>query len=155
VVIESVPTTRGWTERQVGQIHVSMTIENSFDRQKATERLITADAVRTVQVEGVLVDTGASHLCLPANLVAMLCLPLVEEVPVETAAGVVIRRLVDGARVIIAGRSSTFPCIELAEGSRPLLGVIVMEALGLELDVLGHRLNLAPRTDRQSHFLAY
>ncbi len=155
MVIESVPTTKGWTERQVGQVFALITIENSFDRQKAAEQLIAADAVRAVQIEDVLVDTGASHLCLPANIVALLGLPLVEEVLVDTAAGIVTRRLVDGARVTVAGRSSTFPCIELAVGSRPLLGVIVMEALGLEPDVLQHRLNLAPRTNSQTHFLAY
>ena len=139
----------------MGSVHVLITIENSFDRQKAQEQLISVAAVRTVQIADVLVDTGASHLCLPANIVALLGLPLVEEVPVDTAAGIVMRRLVDGARVTVAGRSSTFPCIELAEGSRPLLGVIVMEALGLQPDVLAHRLILAPRTDTQSHFLAY
>jgi predicted aspartyl protease len=99
------------------------------------------------------VDTGATHLCLPADVIAALGLPLQREVEVETAFGKSIMRVFEGARVEINGRADIFSCIELDEGRPPLLGVVAMESMGLRPDLQSHTLELLPETGPHTHFM--
>ena len=56
----------------MGHVYTSLRITNAADRTRAADGTIAESAVRTIELDGVLVDTGASHLCLPADLIAQL-----------------------------------------------------------------------------------
>jgi predicted aspartyl protease len=56
----------------MGKILTTLTITNRIDQANAKQGLIPAEAVRSVTIEQVLVDTGATTLCLPADAIAQL-----------------------------------------------------------------------------------
>lgn len=128
----------------MGTIKTSLVIANRGDQIKAEDGLIPADQVRSVTLDDVLVDTGATTLCLPADVIARLGLKLLKQVVVETAAGISQARIFRDATIVLLGREGTFECLELPGGSRPLLGVIPLEALGIELDLQNQRLKVLP-----------
>jgi hypothetical protein len=83
---------------------------------------------------------------LPAAIIEQLGLRLLDEVPVETATGPAVARRFRNAALTVEGRTDNFTCLELPGGGSALLGVIPMEALGLEPDLKGERLRLLPLT---------
>ena len=91
-----------------------------------------------------MVDTGATTLALPASMIAELGLTSDRETPVRTATGTVQARIFRDASLTVEGRSGSFECMELADGAQPLLGVLPLEALGIEPDIINHRLRLLP-----------
>jgi clan AA aspartic protease len=123
------------TENPMGKIITTLTIINRSDETVAARGFIPADQVRSVTLEDVLVDTGATTLCLPSDVIQELGLDLLKEVDVETANGVSSDRIFQDAKIKLMGREGTFECLELLGGKAPLLGVIPLEALGVELDL--------------------
>lgn len=77
----------------MGKIITILTIINRADQIIAARGFIPTKQVRTVTLDNVLVDTGATTLCLPANIIEQLGLELLKEVNVETANGIVKREL--------------------------------------------------------------
>ena len=71
----------------VGKILTSLTIINRADQWAVSRGVITQDQVRSVNLENVLVDTGATTLCLPSHIISQLGLELLKEVEVSTASG--------------------------------------------------------------------
>ncbi|MBK6642000.1 MAG: hypothetical protein IPG39_12630 [Bacteroidetes bacterium] len=53
------------------------------------------------------------------------------------------------------GRNAIVEVIELHDDASPLLGVIPMEMLGLEFDVIKHELRLLPDNSKDTYLLAY
>ncbi|MGH9852718.1 MAG: aspartyl protease, partial [Blastocatellia bacterium] len=49
------------------------------------------------------------------------------------------------------GREGTFECLELPGGKRPLLGVIPLEAMGIEPDLRSQSLRLLPLTEQDTY----
>lgn len=130
--------------RHVGQIRASITIRNDYDIERARRGEIPESAVRAVTLEGALVDTGANDLCLPPDLVVALGLPFAMDVVVKTAAGNAAARMFRGARLEIEGRDRTFEVLELPGGGDVLIGVIPLEAMGIELDLRNQQIILLP-----------
>jgi clan AA aspartic protease len=128
----------------VGKVTTSLTIINRADQIRANDGTISPGQVRSVTLHHVLVDTGATTLCLPAEIIAQLGLELLREVDVATAMGVGTARIFRDASLLLAGREGTFECLELPGGRTPLLGVIPLEALGIELDLRNQRLIVLP-----------
>lgn len=87
-------------------------------------------------------DTGATTLCLPKDVIVRLALRILKQVVVETATGISEARIFQDAKISLRGREGTFECLELSEGKTPLLGVIPMEALGIEVDLKNQRLKV-------------
>jgi predicted aspartyl protease len=127
-------------QRFVGQIRNSIILENQTDLERVESGQLTPDAVRRVVIDNVVVDTGANNLALPAPMIQQLGLRLRREVVVETAAGLREARLFRGVELTVLSRSGTFDCLELPGGETVLLGVLPLEALGLELDIQQQRL---------------
>jgi predicted aspartyl protease len=123
---------RPGSEARMGQVYVDFQVENWADSVTGGAERAPAPPVRLVDV---LMDTGATLLCLPAEMVAALGLPFVREVPVQTATGISTRRIFAGALVRYEDRESIVECIELPEGMPPLLGALAMEGLGIEPDL--------------------
>ncbi|MCC3532238.1 MAG: aspartyl protease family protein [Microcoleus sp. PH2017_22_RUC_O_B] len=138
-------------QETMGKITTTLTITNRLDQGKAEDGLIPADQVRSITIKNVLVDTGATTLCLPQDAIAQLGLKLLKTVPVATATGIGTARIFEDAKISLMGRDATFECIELPAGADPLLGVIPLESLGIELDLQKQTLVLLPLSPTASY----
>lgn len=138
------PTWERGAERQMGHVYANITIRNRIDEALFERGQLGHGQVRTLTLERVMVDTGATTLALPASMMAELGLTSDRETPVRTATGTVQARIFRDASLTVEGRSGSFECMELADGAQPLLGVLPLEALGIEPDIINHRLRLLP-----------
>lgn len=134
------------TKNTMGRILTTLTITNRADQTAAKRGFIAEDEIRSITLDKVLVDTGATTLCLPSDAIAHLGLDLLKEVDVATANGFSKARIFEDARINLMGRVGTFECLELPGGRDPLLGVIPLEALGIELDLRNQQLKVLPET---------
>ncbi len=132
------------TEQPMGKIFTTLTITNRVDAGAAKRGLISADRVRSITLENVLVDMGATTLCLPGDAIDRLGLELLKEVPVNTETGMSSARIFRDASISLLGREGTFECLELPGGGDALLGVIPMEAMGLEPDLRSQTIKVLP-----------
>lgn len=128
------------TENSMGRITTTLTIANRADQVLASRGFIPPEQIRSVTLQNVLIDTGATTLCLPQDIIAQLGLELLKEVDVATATGISKARIFRDATISLLGREGTFECLELPGGRDALLGVIPLEALGIELNL--HSSNL-------------
>jgi clan AA aspartic protease len=81
-----------------------------------------------------LVDTGALYSIVPAKVLQGLGVEADERAEFEMADGRVIERSVGEARFYFDGRKATSPVIFGEEGDAEVLGVVTLEAMGLEVD---------------------
>jgi predicted aspartyl protease len=136
----------------MGKIVTTLTVTNRSDQARAAAGDLPADQVRSVTLDNVLVDSGATTLCLPADVIARLGLAVRREVPIATAAGPGTARLFRDAEVALMGREGPFDCLELPAGTTPLLGVVPLEAQGIEADFRNGRLRLLPEEPGNTYF---
>ena len=140
--------------KQMGQFLTTITVTNRIDLVMAERGFISAEEVRSVMLDKVIVDTGATLLSLPASIISQLGLKQVGERDVETSAGIRKGRIFADAQIIVEGREGRFDCLELPEGiSAVLLGVIPMERLGLEPDLKNQRLRVLPMNEEQTYLM--
>jgi predicted aspartyl protease len=139
----------------MGKVLTSLTIVNRADQTLADNNVIAKEQIRSVTLENVLVDTGATTLCLPAETIAQLGLAILKEVDVATATGIRKARIFQDAKLLICGREGTFECLELPGGRDALLGVIPLEMLGLELDLQAQKLRVLPSESLQTYLTIY
>lgn len=128
----------------MGKVTIPLTVINRADQILHNRGMISRDQVRSVQLRDILVDTGATTLCLPAEMIEQLGLELLKEVEATTATGVRSVRIFQDAKISLCGREGTFECLELPGGRDPLLGVIPMEMLGLEPNLKHQTLRVLP-----------
>jgi clan AA aspartic protease len=91
-----------------------------------------------------LVDTGATYTLLPAEVVAELRLPILEERPAELASG---ERVVYGmgeVRIRLGDRERTTVFLAGPPRCHPLLGAFALEGFALAADPVHQRLFPAP-----------
>jgi len=132
------------SDKSMGKVLTTLTVKNRIDEAKAAQGLISPDQVRSITLDNVLVDQGATTLCLPAFAIAQLGLELLKEVDVTTATGLSKARIFQDAKISLCGREGTFECLELPGGRDALIGVIPLEALGLEPDLRHQTLRVLP-----------
>jgi clan AA aspartic protease len=132
------------TTEEMGKVLTTLTITNRADEVRAKDGTIKPEQVRSITLNNVLVDTGATTLCLPPDAIAILGLELLKEVSVTTATGLSKARIFRDATISLCGREGTFECLELPGGRDALLGVIPLEALGLEPDLRNQTLKVLP-----------
>jgi clan AA aspartic protease len=132
------------SEKVMGKVHTKLTIINRADQIRAEDGAISSEQIRKVTLNQVLVDTGATTLCLPSEIIAKLGLKLLKEVNVATAMGIGKARIFRDATISLYEREGTFDCLELPGGQDPLLGVIPLEMLGLEPDLKNQALRVLP-----------
>jgi predicted aspartyl protease len=135
----------------MGKIYTSITVINRADQILAAAAVISPDQIRSLTLENVLVDTGATTVCLVPEVISRLGLQLLKEVDVATAKGIGKARIFRDATLIIAGREGTFECLELPGGQNNLLGVIPLEALGLEPELRGQKLRVLPTESNETY----
>lgn len=147
----TIPT---FVKDQMGQVTATITVSNHIDQILAERGFISASEVRSITLDNVLVDTGATLLSLPTRIAEKLGLPVSGETDVKTTNGSVTARVFREANLEINGRRSTFDCLELTEVDIPLLGVLPMEALGIEPDLQKQKLRMLPMKGDNSYIYA-
>ncbi|MFZ4729734.1 MAG: retroviral-like aspartic protease family protein [Pseudanabaena sp.] len=130
--------------KTMGKVYTKLTVTNRGDQFLAKRGLVSEEQVRSLILEQVLVDTGATTLCLPVEIIEELGLELLKEVDVATAMGLGKARIFQDAKISVHGREGTFECLELPRGCDALLGVIPLEMLGLEPDLQNQTLRVLP-----------
>ena len=108
---------------------------NLRDMFLAQAGAINPEDVRQLTVDGALVDTGATGLCLPISLIERLGLAPVGKRTARTAAGIAERTVYSEVEYTLLQRSSTIRVTDLPEGSPILVGHIIMETLDLWVDM--------------------
>ncbi|NJP08889.1 MAG: aspartyl protease [Leptolyngbyaceae cyanobacterium RU_5_1] len=136
---------------QMGQVIVTITLTNRIDQVMAKRGFISAEEVRSCTLDDVLVDTGATLLCLPSSVIQQLGLVQGGEARVETTTGVQVGRIFRDVELCIEERRGTFDCLELTDVPYALLGVTPMEVLGLEPDLKNRRLRVLPMNAEQTY----
>jgi len=131
-------------DREMGKVVTTLTITNRADEVVVSRGFQPPDTIRSVILDNVLVDTGATTLCLPTNIIEQLGLSLLKEVDVEMASGIGKARIFRDATIRLGDREGTFECLELPGGKNPLLGVIPLESLGIEIDLANQKLVTLP-----------
>jgi clan AA aspartic protease len=118
----------------MGKVMAKITLSNAVDRGNALNGDIPMEAVRRVEVEA-LVDTGATMLAIPEDLVQRLGLREVERRRVKMADGSV-REVgrVDSIRFEVLGRDMTCDALVMPAGTTPLIGQVQLESLDLIVD---------------------
>ena len=139
------------SSNKMGIITTTITVSNLVDEILAERGFTPSEQIRSITLDNVLVDTGATRLCLPANIIAQLGLPLAGEIDVKTAVGICKTRLFKRVSLTVEGRKGEFTCTELPGGKDILLGVIPLEELGLQPDVINQRLILLPKTGKDTY----
>lgn len=138
----------------MGQVRTTITVANALDTLKVRYGELAADDVRSETIERVLVDTGATLLALPSALIERLGLQHLRDVDIETAHGFSRARIFGDVTLTVEGRSAPFECLELPGGESVLLGVLPLEALGLELDLKRQRLIVLPDRGPETYVMA-
>jgi predicted aspartyl protease len=138
-------------DKKMGRVTATITVTNEVDKILAERGFIPAEQIRSITLDNVLVDTGATRLCLPADIIAQLSLTLVGEIQGNTAIGSRQFRLFKNVALAVAGREGRYDCVEIPAGEEPLLGLIPLEDLGLEPDLKNQRLIVLPAEGSQSY----
>ncbi len=104
------------------------------------------DPTKSVEVEAI-VDTGATMMILPENIVNELGLEKIEEVRVKYADNRTgTKTIYGGVRLELKGRAGIFDVLAENEGSQPLIGQIVLERLDLVVEPGAKRIIPNPRS---------
>jgi clan AA aspartic protease len=135
----------------MGKVFTALTVINRADQILAEHGAIAPNQIRSLTLKKVLVDTGATTLCLPKGAIQTLGLKILKEVDVATAMGIGKARIFRDATIALHDREGTFECLELPGGDDPLLGVIPLEALGLEIDLKTQTLNPLPISPTETY----
>ena len=124
----------------MGRVIVTARIENMKDLYAVELGVLTKDRVRALKVTDALVDTGASTLSLPRQMIQQLGLEYVRTRQTRTAAGAKESRVFGLAKITIQGRDFTTDVLELPDGSPVLIGQIPLEGMDWVVDLAGGRL---------------
>jgi clan AA aspartic protease len=119
-------------------------LRNSIDVAHALEGALPVEQIRSAEIEA-LVDTGATMLVLPADVVAALGVPLQGMRRVRYASGEYAERAwVGNVEIEILGRKTICTAIVEKAGTTPLIGQIPLEELDLLVDPKSRELRVNP-----------
>ncbi len=125
-------------------------VANYGDLTLAARGVLPADQVRRETIQGV-VESGATKLVLPEDVVKRLGLPLGSPVKVRYADGRQVRRgRAEGVYVELLERHGTFTAIVEPKRTTALVGAIVLEDLDLLVDCVNQQ--VIPRDPRAETF---
>ena len=137
----------------LGKVIVTLKLTNWADEVLADRSFISAAEVRSCTIDNAVVDTGASRLCLPADVIQQLGLRQTATIEARTAVGLQTLKVYEGLKLTVEGREGRYDCVELPAGQTPLLGLIPLEDLGLEPDLQNQCLRHLPSQGKDSYHL--
>ena len=115
----------------MGRIVAKIKVENLMDVLLAERGDLTYEQVRSIEIDA-LVETRATLLCLPSQIIANLGLSFLGARTATTTNGPIERRIFQGARLSIVGRTCTVDVMELEDGIPALVGYVPLENLDLQ-----------------------
>jgi predicted aspartyl protease len=118
-----------------GRVLTEATIENLKDLWDAERGLRPAEQVRRITLADALVDTGATLLSMPPNVIQQLGLTKTGSKRVTSSAGPAEAAMYEAVRLTIQGRTCTMDVLEVSEGVPVLIGQIPLEHLDLVVDL--------------------
>jgi len=124
----------------MGRVTAAVKVENLGDLILVQRRLLSAEQVRSIEVNDALVDAGASILSMPRNMIEVLGLELVRARTAITSAGTVTINVYGTARLTIQGRDCPTDVSELPDECPVLIGQIPLDSLDFVVDLRGGRL---------------
>jgi clan AA aspartic protease len=128
----------------MGKIMERITLTNSYDEETVRRGLAAPDSVRSVEIEA-LVDTGATMLMLPEDVVTLLGLREAGRRKVRYANGEVAEvPWVGGVKLTILGREMVADALVERAGTTALIGQIPLEELDLLVDPKSRKLHVNP-----------
>jgi len=128
----------------MGKVMQPIKLRNSNDVARADEGALPPTAIRTAQIDA-LVDTGATMLVLPADVVATLGVPFQGTRKVRYASGEIGERPWAGnIEIEILGRKAICSAIVEKAGTTPLIGQIPLEELDFLVDPKSRELRVNP-----------
>ena len=118
----------------MGKIMTKLKVTNNTDFENSRQGLIRPDQLRSVEIDA-LVDTGATMLALPEEVVAAAGLPVHGHRNIKDALGRISEvPWVRGVLIEILGREMTCDALVIPRGATPLIGQIPLEGLDLVVD---------------------
>ena len=130
---------------------VTLNLTNWIDQVLAERDFIPAQQVRSITVDNALVDTGATRLCLPADVIQQLGLKLTATIDAQTATGPQSVNVYEGLKLTVEGREGRYDCVDLPARHKHLLNLIPLEDLGLEPDLQNQRLRHLPVKGKETY----
>jgi clan AA aspartic protease len=128
----------------MGKVMQKIKLTNSYDEENVTRGQISSTQVRSAEIEA-LVDTGATMMVLPADVIAQLGVSPAGHRKVRYADGRVAEvPWVGGIRITILGRDAIISALVEAAGTTPLIGQIPLEELDLLVDPKSRELRVNP-----------
>lgn len=128
----------------MGRVTTEVVIENAGDLYEANIGKLAADQVRRAVVKDALVDTGASTLSLPSQLIQQLGLYKVATRKIRTAAGTKEADRYSAVKLSIQGRDVTVDVMEVPDDCPVLVGQIPLEFMDFVVDPKNQRLVANP-----------
>ena len=124
----------------MGKVTVEIELTNANDEINERQGIKTGIAVRKASVIG-LVDTGATMLVLPIDVIQKLGLTHVRKASSRVADGRVVQRGIFGpVKITVLQRDMIIEAAEGPIGVPPLLGQIPLGGLDFHVDPKGQRL---------------
>jgi clan AA aspartic protease len=125
----------------VGKVLVSAKVENLTDLYDVSQGRLKPEEVRAVEVPDALVDTGATHFCLPLRFIQQLGLQRYRTRKARTSGGELRDFDMYGVvRLTVQGRECTLEVAALPDDCPALIGQIPLEMLDWVVDPIGQRL---------------
>ena len=139
----------------MGRVMTEATIENLEDLYREKRGGISKDEVRRINLEDALVDTGATLLSLPTQVIEQLGLEKTGSKRVTSATGGGKADMYSAVRLTIMDRSCTMDVIEVPDDVPVLIGQIPLEHLDLVIDMREHKLIGNPAHDGEHVYELY
>src|SRR5262245_60218126 len=128
----------------MGRVVTKLKITNKTDLDNVRAGTLSEAEVRSVEIEA-LVDTGASQLVLPEDVVQRLGVPYEGSKPARDARGIIVEvPWVGGLFIEILGRAMTCDALVVPVGATPLIGQIPLEGCDLVVDPKSHEVRTNP-----------
>lgn len=124
----------------MGKVLVTAKMENLQDWFDLRRGMLKEDQVRAVEVTDALMDTGATSLSMPKQLIAQLGLQPFRTRQALTSTGAATIQIYGAVRLTIQGRDCLCDVAELPDGVPVLIGQIPLEALDFVVDPAGQQL---------------
>jgi predicted aspartyl protease len=128
----------------MGRVLTEVVIENLADLWEARGGRLTPEQVRRLTISDALVDTGATTLSLPTQVIQQLGLVKRHDKRVTSSLGVGQAGMYDAVRLTIQGRDCTVDVMEVPDSIPVLVGQVPLEILDLVVDLRSRSLIANP-----------